>query len=180
MLGKLPVPGRSTYLDYSRARACCACNRCTWGLFGHFSLNCHFSFLSHSPWETARYRLKYCLKRPLNPEQPTNQFNPAALRMAKTLLSFGHSECKMVKQRLKTLSPSTDTDKGRNSFTIFTIKLGKMAHLQYLQSLSSILDSLIFTMKYCIKRVHHISSVIRQFIPSKPIPKILICLIRQI
>ena len=23
-------------------------------------------------WETARYRLKYCLKRPLNPKQPTN------------------------------------------------------------------------------------------------------------
>ena len=22
-------------------------------------------------WETARYRLKYCLKRPLNPKQPT-------------------------------------------------------------------------------------------------------------
>ena len=24
-------------------------------------------------WETARYRLKYCLKRPLSPKQPTNQ-----------------------------------------------------------------------------------------------------------
>ena len=23
-------------------------------------------------WETARYRLKYCLKGPLNPNQPTN------------------------------------------------------------------------------------------------------------
>ena len=42
MLGKLPVPGR--YLDYSRARAYCACNRC--GLFGHsFSqLSLLFSF----------------------------------------------------------------------------------------------------------------------------------------
>ena len=28
----------------------------------------------HPPslWETARYRLKYCLKGPLNPKQPTN------------------------------------------------------------------------------------------------------------
>ena len=26
-----------------------------------------------SLWETARYRLKYCLKGPLNPKQPTNQ-----------------------------------------------------------------------------------------------------------
>ena len=29
--------------------------------------------LSPSLWETARYRLKYCLKGPLNPKQPTNQ-----------------------------------------------------------------------------------------------------------
>ena len=36
MLGKLPVPGRPTNLDYSRARAYCACSRCGWGLFGHF------------------------------------------------------------------------------------------------------------------------------------------------
>ena len=33
MLGKLPVPGRPTYLDYSRARAYCACSRCGWGFF---------------------------------------------------------------------------------------------------------------------------------------------------
>ena len=32
MLGKLPVPGRPTNLDYSRARAYCACGRCGWGL----------------------------------------------------------------------------------------------------------------------------------------------------
>ena len=41
------------------------------GLFGHFFS--HLSFLSPSLWETARYRLKYCLKGPLNPKQPTNQ-----------------------------------------------------------------------------------------------------------
>ena len=35
-LSKLSVPGRPTYLDYSRARAYCACSRCGWGLFGHF------------------------------------------------------------------------------------------------------------------------------------------------
>ena len=44
VLGKLPVPGRPTNLDYSRARACCACSRCGWGLFGHFFS--HLSFLS--------------------------------------------------------------------------------------------------------------------------------------
>ena len=46
VLGKLPVPGRPTSMDYSRARAYCACSRCGWGLFGHFSshLSLLFSF----------------------------------------------------------------------------------------------------------------------------------------
>ena len=38
-----------------------------------FSLSYLFSILFPSLWETARYRLKYCLKGPLNPKQPTNQ-----------------------------------------------------------------------------------------------------------
>ena len=54
VLGKLPVPGRPTNLDYSRTRACCACSRCGWGLFGHFFsyLSLIFSFslsLGHGP-----------------------------------------------------------------------------------------------------------------------------------
>ena len=40
------------------------------GCLDIFSLICPFSPLSPSLWETARYRLKYCLKRPLNPKQP--------------------------------------------------------------------------------------------------------------
>ena len=43
------------------------------GCLDIFSLIYHFSFLSPSVWETARYRLKYCLKGPLSPKQPTNQ-----------------------------------------------------------------------------------------------------------
>ena len=39
VLGKLPVPGRPTNLDYRRVRAYCACSRCRWGLFGHFFLS---------------------------------------------------------------------------------------------------------------------------------------------
>ena len=74
VLGKLSVPGRPTSLDDSRARAYCACSRCGWGVvWTFFSLIYLFSFLSPSLWETARYRLKYCLKGPLNPKQPTNQ-----------------------------------------------------------------------------------------------------------
>ena len=72
VLGKLPVPGRPTNLDYSRARAYCACSRCGWGLFGQVFSRLLFSVLSPSLWETARYRLKYCLKGPLSPKQPTN------------------------------------------------------------------------------------------------------------
>ena len=48
MQGKLLVPGCPTNLDNSRARAYCACSRCGWGLFGHFSLIYLFSFLSPS------------------------------------------------------------------------------------------------------------------------------------
>ena len=44
VLGKLPVPGRPSYLAESRARAYCACSGCGWGLFGHFYT--HLSFLS--------------------------------------------------------------------------------------------------------------------------------------
>ena len=59
VLNKLTVP---TNLDNSRARAYCACNRCGWGLFKLFFSRLGFSLLSPFLRETARYRLKYCLK----------------------------------------------------------------------------------------------------------------------
>ena len=69
MLGKLPVPRRPTNLDYSRARTYCTCRvGAGGGWYGHFFLSSIISF----SFETARYRLKYCLKGPLNPKQPTN------------------------------------------------------------------------------------------------------------
>ena len=43
------------------------------GCLDIFSLVYDFSFLSPSLWEMARYRLKYCLKGPLSPKQPTSQ-----------------------------------------------------------------------------------------------------------
>ena len=43
------------------------------GCLDIFTLLYPFSPLSSSLWETARYRMKYCLKGPLNPKQPTNQ-----------------------------------------------------------------------------------------------------------
>ena len=44
VLGKLLVPRCPTYLG--RARACCPCSRCGWGLSGHFFSR--LSFLSFS------------------------------------------------------------------------------------------------------------------------------------
>ena len=60
MLGKLPVLGRPTKFDHSRARAYSAYSRCGWGLFDIFTLVFHFFFLSPSLCESARlqYRLK--------------------------------------------------------------------------------------------------------------------------
>ena len=91
VLGKLPVPGRPTNLDYSRARACCTCISCGLGLFGRFFSPILLSPLPPSLWETARYRLKYCLKGPLNPKQPTNQPTPNYLHLLyyrETLMFF--------------------------------------------------------------------------------------------
>ena len=41
--------------------------------------------LSPSLWKTARYRLKYCLKRPFNPKQPTNNLTAYFIRKWRTL-----------------------------------------------------------------------------------------------
>ena len=46
VLGKLPVPGRPTNFDYSRARTYCAYSRCGWGLLGHFYSRLLFLFSS--------------------------------------------------------------------------------------------------------------------------------------
>ena len=73
VLGELPVPGRPTHSDYGRERAYCTCSRCGWGIVWTFFLSSIISlFPSPSLWETARYRLKYCLEGPLSP-QTTNQ-----------------------------------------------------------------------------------------------------------
>ena len=74
VLGKLPVPvpGRPTiWITVAQgptARAVGAGAVC----LDICTLIYPFSPLSPSLWETARYRLKYCLKGPLNLKQPTN------------------------------------------------------------------------------------------------------------
>ena len=53
VLGKLPVPGRPTNSDNSRARAYSACSRCGWGLFDHFFLSSVISYFFLHLWEMA-------------------------------------------------------------------------------------------------------------------------------
>ena len=76
VLGKLPVPGRPTILITVVQGPVALAVGAVGGGLDIFTLIYPFSPLSPSCWETARYRLKYCLKGPLNPKQPTNQPNP--------------------------------------------------------------------------------------------------------
>ena len=73
VLGKLPVPGRPTILITVGQGPAALAVGAGGGCLDVFTLICPFFPLSPSLWETARYRLKYCLKGPLNPNQPTNQ-----------------------------------------------------------------------------------------------------------
>ena len=72
VLGKLLVPGRPTiWISVGQGPTVLAVGAGR-GCLASFTLIYPFSPLSPSLWETARYRLKYCLKGPLNPKT-TNQ-----------------------------------------------------------------------------------------------------------
>ena len=72
VLGKLPVPGRPTvWITVGQGPTALAVGAGRGRLDIFTTLISPFSSLSPSLWETARYRLKYCLKGPLNPKQPT-------------------------------------------------------------------------------------------------------------
>ena len=75
VLGKLPVPGVLLIWIIVGQGPIALVVGAGGGCLDIFSLIYHFSFLSPSLWETALYRLKYCLKGPLSPKQPTNQPN---------------------------------------------------------------------------------------------------------
>ena len=72
VLGNLPVPGRPTNLITVGQGPIALAIGAGWVVWT-FLLSSILSPLSPPLWETARYRLKYCLKGPLNPKQPTNQ-----------------------------------------------------------------------------------------------------------
>ena len=73
VLGKLSVPGRPTICIQVGQEPTALAVGAAGGCLDMFSLIYPFSPLSPSLWETARYRLKYCLKGPLNPKQPANK-----------------------------------------------------------------------------------------------------------
>ena len=85
VLGELPVPGRPTVLiPVGQGPTALAVG--AGGVVWTFFLSSITSFLSPSLWETARYRLKYSLKGPLSPKQPTNQRSNYALGLTLTFL----------------------------------------------------------------------------------------------
>ena len=75
VLGKLPVPGRPTiWIRVGQGPTALAVGA-GGGCLDIFTLIYPFSPLSPALWETDRYRLKDCLKGPLNQKttnQPTN------------------------------------------------------------------------------------------------------------
>ena len=75
VLGKLPVPGvLLIWIRVGQGPTTLAV--VAGGVVWTFFLSSQFSFLSPSLWETARYRVKYCLKGPENKHnQPTNQID---------------------------------------------------------------------------------------------------------
>ena len=97
-LGKLPVPGRPTIWITVRQGPTTLAVGAGGGCLDILNLIYPFSPLSPSLWETARYRLKYCLKGPLNPKQPINQ---------PTLKAWKVSIFKIEDKRMKFYSQNT-------------------------------------------------------------------------
>ena len=69
VLGKLPVPRRPTILMIVGQGPIALAVGAGGGCLDIFTLHYPFSPLSPSLWETARYRMKYCLKGPLSQKQ---------------------------------------------------------------------------------------------------------------
>ena len=94
VLGKLPVLGRPAGLGSGGASAYCACGGCGWGLSGRFCSRLSFLFFLLF-WETARYRLKYCLKG-----RWTQNNQPNVASLAPFLTKQKNAMLEYVKQKL--------------------------------------------------------------------------------
>ena len=88
VLGKLPVPGRPTIWITVGQGPTALVVGAAGGCLDIFTLIYPFSPLSPSLWETAQYRLKYCLNGPLNLKQPTNHLYLCISRLFTELSSY--------------------------------------------------------------------------------------------
>ena len=93
VMGKLPVPGRPTIWITVRQGPTALAVGAGGGCLDILTLIYPFCPLSPSLWETARYRLKYCFKGPLNPKQPINQPNQAG---GKTIIDVLMEICNKI------------------------------------------------------------------------------------
>ena len=82
-LGNLPVPGRPTVLMIAGQGPIALAVGAGGGCLDIFTLLYPFSPLSPSLWETARCRLKYCLKGP-----PTQNNQPTVSHFIFNFLTF--------------------------------------------------------------------------------------------
>ena len=90
VLGKLPVPGRPTiWITVGQGPTALAVGA-GGGCLDIFTLIYPFFPLSPSLWEMARYRLKYCLKGPLN-QKPTNQPATVSQLMKQVIRSINYN-----------------------------------------------------------------------------------------
>ena len=83
------------HFDFTYKKSQCVYNTLAVGAGGGcmaiFNLIFPFSPLSPSLWETARYRLKYCLKGPLNPKQSINHVQYTPVNHPALLISSFHN-----------------------------------------------------------------------------------------
>ena len=102
VLGKRPVPGRPTiWITVGQGPTALAVGA-DGDCLDIFTLIYPFFPLSPSLWETARYRLKYCLKGPLNPK-PTNQ--PTRYSC---ILNIGMEHKNTVQSQIRLCRPKSD------------------------------------------------------------------------
>ena len=102
VLGKLSVPGRPTIWIIVGQGLIVLAVGAGGVCLDILTLLYLFSPLSPSLWKTARYRLKYCLKGPLNPKQPTNQpINQNQIKNQTAEYMLKEQNCKYVQYLLK-------------------------------------------------------------------------------
>ena len=90
VLGKLPVSSLPTIWMIVGQGPIALAVGAGGGCLDIFTLLFLFSSLSPCLWETARYRLKYCLNGSLNPKQPTSQIGNCSELTHRLLLLFGN------------------------------------------------------------------------------------------